>query len=100
MDQPNQPKKIDAMMQGYMVGAFIRMAGLMMGELMFTIIPRELKRMEESLKHEPTSENWEDFWQYQGERNAIPKCLERAKDREKIRYLVFGEEGDSNSSIS
>jgi hypothetical protein len=84
------------MMLGYMMGAFLRVAGLMMGELLFTVIPRELKRMEESLKYTPTSENWEDFWQYQGERNAIPECLERAKEREEIRQLVFSEERNNN----
>lgn len=49
---------------------------------------------------EVTSQNWEDYWQYSGELNSVPKCLQRAEDREKIRRLVFGEDGGSNSKVS
>lgn len=96
----NQPMDIGAVMQGYMIGATIRTACTMMLELMFTIIPRESERMREALQHELTGENWEDYWQYLGELNSVPKCLQRAKDREKIRRLVFGEGGDSNSKAN
>lgn len=53
-----------------------------------------------TLHHEPTNENWEDYWQYLGELNSVQKCLQRAEDREKIRRLVFGEDGGSNSKAS
>ena len=88
-----QPMDMGAMMQGYMIGATIRTACAMMLELMFTIIPREKERLMETLKHELTNENWEDYWQYLGELNSVQKCLQRAEDREKIRRLVFGEDG-------
>jgi len=89
---------INTMMRGYMLGATIRTACTMLMELMFTIIPREKERMEESMKHEMTSENWEDYWQYWGERTGNPKCLQRAEDRENIRRLVFGSNGENTET--
>ncbi len=73
---------------------------MMMLELMFTIIPRERERLTGILKHELTNENWEDYWQYLGELNSVQQCLQRAEDREKIRRLVFGKDGGSNSKAS
>jgi len=96
----NQPMDVTAMMQGYMLGATIRTACAMMLEMMFLIVPRERERLVETLKHEPANEDWEDYWQFLGERTLNPKCLQRAEDREKIRRLVFGEDGGSDSKAS
>ncbi len=96
----NQPMDIGTVMQGYMIGATIRTACAMMLELMFTIVPRERERLTETLNHEPTQEDSDDYWQFLGELNSVPKCLQRAKDREKIRRLVFDEDGGSNSKAS
>jgi hypothetical protein len=85
----NQPMDMGAMMQGYMIGATIRTACTMMLELMFSIIPRERERLKETLNHEPTNENWEDYWQFLGELNSVQQCLQRAEDRERIRRLVL-----------
>ena len=87
----NQPMDIGAMMQGYILGAAIRAAGMMMLELMFTIVPRERERLTETLNREPTQEDWDDYCQFLGERASNPKYLQKAEDREKIRRLVFGE---------
>ena len=86
---------IGAVMQGYILGATIRTACTMILELMFTIIPRERERLKETLDHEPTQEDWDDYWQFLGERNSNQKYLQRAKDREKIRRLVSGESEDN-----
>jgi hypothetical protein len=83
-----------------MLGATIRTACAMMLEMVFLIVPRERERLKETLKHELTGENWEDYWQFLGERTLNQKCLQRAEDREKIRRLVFGEDGDGNSEAS
>jgi len=96
----NQPMDVSAMMQGYMLGATTRTACAMMLEMMFLIVPRERERLVETLKHEPANEDWEDYWQFLGERTLNPKCLQRAEDREKIRHLVYGEDVDSNSRAS
>jgi len=96
----NPPMDTGIVMQGYMLGATVRTACMMMLEMMFTIIPRERERLKETVGHEPTNEDWEDYWQYFGERTSNPKCLQRAEDREKIRCLVFGGDGSSNSKAS
>jgi len=95
----NEPMDFSAIMRGYMLGATIHVAGMMMLELMFTIIPQERERLAETLNHEPTNEDWEDYCQFLGERNSDQKCLQRAENREKIRRLIFGEgEGNRTSS--
>jgi len=73
---------------------------MMMLELIFNILPRERERLIETLNREPTEEDWDDYSQFMGERTLIPRCLQRAEAREKIRRLVFGEDGDSNSKPS
>ncbi len=97
----NQPMDdISAVMQGFMTGAIIRMGCMMMLDMMFTIIPRERERLIQTLNHEPTNEDWEDYWLFLGVLNSVPKCLQRLEDREKIRGLVFGEPRSSSSNAS
>jgi len=93
----NQPIDFNAMIQGYFLGAAIRVASMMMLELMFTILPKERERLMETLGHELSQENWDDYGQFLGERMLDPKCLQRAKDREKIRRLVFGGNNPTSS---
>ena len=93
----NQPMDFNALIQGYFLGAAVRMTGMMMLELMFTILPRERERLTETLGHEPSQENWDDYSQFLGERTLNPRCLQRAIDREKIRRLVFGEDNHASS---
>ena len=92
----NQPMDFNTTIQSYFLGAAIRMTGMMMLELMFTILPREKERLTEILCHEPSQEDWDDYSQFLGERTLAPKCLQRAKDRDKIRRLVFGEDNASS----
>ena len=96
----NQPIDTNAMVQGAILGAATRVTGMMMLELIFIILPRERERLIETLNREPTEEDWDDYSQFMGERTLIPRCLQRAKAREKIRRLVFGEDGGSNSKTS
>ena len=92
----NQPMDdMDALMKGYMVGAMVQTVCGMMLQLIFTIIPQAKESLKKALDCEPTNEDWEDYCQYMGELNLVPKCLQRAENRKKIRRLVFGE-GDSN----
>ena len=92
----NQPMDFNTLIQGYFLGAAVRMTGMMMLELMFTILPRERERLTGTLGHEPSQEDWDDYSHYLGERTLDPKCLQRAKDRDKIRSLVFGEDNASS----
>ena len=93
----NQPMDFDTLIQGYFLGAAVRITGMMMLELMFTILPRERERLTETLGHEPSQEDWDDYSQFLGERTLNPGCLQRAIDREKIRRLVFGEDNHASS---
>ena len=92
----NQPMDFDAMIQGYFLSVAIRMTGMMMLDFIFNIMPRERERLTATLGHEPTQEDWNDYWQFLGERNSNPKYLQMAIDREKIRHLLMGD----NSSAS
>ena len=96
----NQPIDTNAMVQGAILGAATRVTGMMMLELIFIILPRERERLIETLNREPTEEDWDDYSQFMGERTLIPRCLQRAEAREKIRRLVFGEDSGSNSKTS
>jgi len=90
----------NAIVQGCILSVATRMKSMMMLELIFNILPRERERLIETLNREPTEEDWDDYSQFMGERTLIPRCLQRAEAREKIRRLVFGEDGDSNSKPS
>ncbi len=89
----NQQMDFNAMIQGYFLGAAIRMTGMMM--LDFIFMPQQREHLTATLGHEPTQEDWDDCCQFLGERALSPKYLQRAIDREKIRRLVFGENQDN-----
>ena len=94
----NQPMDFNAIMQGCILSVATRMKGMMMLELIFNILPRERERLTETLGHEPSQEDWDDYSQFLGEQTLDSKCLQRAGDREKIRCLVFGENVDNPAS--
>jgi len=87
----NQPTDFPTAMQGFIMGAFMRIGYTMLMEMLLIVVPMEKERLEQTLHHEMTNENWEDLLQLLGERAGNPRCLQRAEDREKIRRLVFGE---------
>ena len=90
--------KLDPMIQSYMLGAAICVACIMQMQLLYDIMPRERERLTEILGHEPTQEDWNDYWQFLGERNSNPKCLQRAIDREKIRHLLMGDNNGASKT--
>ena len=94
----NQIMDFNAMMQGCILSVATRVKGMMMLELIFTILPRERTRLIDTLIREPTQEDWDDYSQFLGERILDPKCLQRAEDREKIRRLVFGSNGENTET--
>ena len=94
----NQPMNFNALIQGYFLGAAVRVTGMMMLELILTILPRERERLTETLGHEPNQKDWDDYSQFLGERTLNPRCLHRAIDKEKIRRLVFGKSRSNPAS--
>ena len=94
----NQPMDYNAMIQGYFLGAAVRMTGMVMLDFIFNILPCERERMRETLNREPTVEDWDDLSQFLGERTLIPRCLQRAEDRKKIRCLMMREDNAADET--
>ena len=89
----NKPEDINKMLQSCIFVATMYTTYAMLLELLFALIPGAKDRIKQVLDHEPTNENWDDYCQYLGELHSIPKCVQRAEDRKKLRRLVFGDDG-------
>ncbi len=50
------------------------------------------------LGHEPTQENWEDYRNLLSEQESKQKDCQREEDREKLRRLVMGDNGDTSKT--
>lgn len=93
MEQPMD--KLQTMLQGYMAGLALLAAGAMQMELMYTIVTNGKERLTQALGHEPTQENWEDYWELLKERALKQTNPSRSEEREKIRRLLTGDEDAS-----
>jgi hypothetical protein len=51
----------------------------------------ERKKVKAALGHEPTQENWQDYYELKQEKTDKQKANQREIDREKLRRLVMGE---------
>ena len=60
------------------------------------ILEDERKKIKAALGHEPTPENWQDYYDLKQEEKDRQKVNQREIDREKLRRLVLGE--DSSTS--
>jgi hypothetical protein len=74
-----------------MAGAAIYTASVMMLKLLFELIAKVREQLRQVLGHEPTREDWDDYWQFQNELASGQASRQRVEDREKIRRLVMGE---------
>ena len=82
---------MDTIFQTYMMNAALRTAFMMFKDMIRATITRDKDRLTEALGHEPTQENWEDYWQLLGEQASKQKACQREADREKLRRLVMGD---------
>ncbi len=55
----------------------------------------EREKVRAALGHDPTQENWQDYYNLQQEKTDRQKTRQREVDREKLRCLVMGE-GDAS----
>ena len=55
----------------------------------------EREKVRAALGHDPTQENWQDYYNLQQEKTDRQKARQREVDREKLRRLVMGE-GDAS----
>ena len=86
---------------GYMFGYMMERAMTMVAYCTFAtfiekILEDERKKVKTALGHEPTQENWQDYYDLKQEKPDRQKARQREIDREKLRRLVFGE--DSGTS--
>jgi len=55
------------------------------------ILEDERKKVKAAIGHEPTPENWQDYYDLKQEKTDKQKANQRENDREKLRRLVMGE---------
>ncbi len=56
----------------------------------------EREKVRAALGHEPTQENWHDYYNLQHEKTNRQDARHREIDREKLRRMVMGDESDLN----
>ena len=56
----------------------------------------EREKVRAALGHEPTQENWHDYYNLQQEKTNRQDTRQREIDREKLRRLVMGDESTLN----
>ena len=86
---------------GYMMErAMTMMAYCTLAAVVEKTLEAERGKVRAALGHEPTQENWHDYHNLQQEKTNKQDTRQREVDREKLRRLVFGEDGGSNSKAS
>jgi len=55
------------------------------------ILEDERKKVKAALGHEPTQENWQDYYELKHEKTDKQKANQREIDKGKLRRLVMGE---------
>jgi len=84
----------------YIFGYIMERATTMLGYCMLAAIfektlEAERKKVRAAVGHEPTKENWQDYYDLKQEEKTRQNARQREIDRENLRRLVFGEDGDS-----
>ena len=88
---------------GYTFGYMMERAMTMVAYCTFAtfiekILEAERKKVKAALGHEPTQENWQDYYNLKQEEPDRQKTNQREIDREKLRRLVMGE-GDVSPEV-
>ncbi len=83
---------------GYMMERAMTMAAYCtLAAVVAKALKAEREKVKAALSHEPTQENWQYYYELQQEKTNKQDARQREVDREKLRRLVFGEDGGSNS---
>ncbi len=90
---------------GYMFSYMMERATTMLGYCMLAAIfektiEAERKKVRAAVGHEPTQENWKDYYALKKYQKNRQNVRQQEADREKLRRLVFGDEDDSNPETS
>ncbi len=70
----------------------------MFAALIENTLEAERKQVRATLGHEPNPENWQDYYDLKRERTSRQNASQREADKKKLRRLVFGEEGQVETS--
>ncbi len=81
----------------YMFGYMMEKATTMVAYCMFAAVVEktleaERKKVNAALGHEPTQENWQDYYDLKQQNTNRQNAHQREIDKEKLRRLVFGED--------
>ena len=77
----------------YMMQRAMTMVGyLMLADLVRKMLEDEREKVKAALGHEPTQENWQDYYDLKLENTNRQNARQREIDKEKLRRLVFGED--------
>ncbi len=81
---------------GYMFGYMMERATTMLGYCMLAAIfektiEAERKKVRAAVGHEPTQENWQDYYALKQEQKNRQNAHQREVDKGKLRRLVMGE---------
>ena len=88
---------------GYMFGYMMERAMTMVAYCTFAtfiekILEVERKKIKVALGHEPTQENWQDYYELKQKQTSRQKAHQREIDREKLRRLVLGEDSGTSET--
>ena len=88
---------------GYMFGYMMERAMTMVAYCMLAAISEktleaERKKVRAAVGHEPTQENWQDYYGLKQEEKNRQNARQREIDRENLRRLVFGKDEDNPAS--
>ena len=88
---------------GYTFGYMMERAMTMVAYCTFAtfiekILEDEKKKVKATLGHEPTQENWQDYYGLKQEEKNRQNARQREIDRENLRRLVFGKDEDNPAS--
>ncbi len=82
---------------GYMMErAMTMMAYCTLAAVVEKTLEAEREKVKVALGHEPTQENWHDYYNLQQEKTNRQDTRQREIDREKLRRLVMGDESTLN----
>ena len=79
-------------MFGYMMGrAMTMVAYCTVAAFVEEMVKAEKEKLKVALGHEPTDENWRDYYDLLREQKVNQKAAQREADKGKLRRLVMGE---------
>ena len=87
--------EIERVMNNMMGWVMFNAVQVMWASFVQNMIRVDQERLTKALGHEPTNENWQDYYDLRREKESKQKTSQREADKERLRRLVMGE-GDAS----